>query len=118
MKPFLLVAQREITTRVRKKSFLVMTVLGPVLFVGLMVAPTLIAMSSEAEDLNLIVVDHSYVLPGTPTVEGAQLAYFDPKEVTEEQALALVRERDDVDGLLYVPESVNNGRVTNSCLST
>lgn len=108
MKPFLLVAQREITTRVRKKSFLVMTVLGPVLFVGLMVAPTLIAMSSEAEDLNLIVVDHSYVLPGTPAVEGAQLAYFDPKEVTEEQALALVRERDDVDGLLYVPESVNN----------
>lgn len=108
MKPFLLVAQREITTRIRKKSFLVMTVLGPVLFVGLMVAPTLIAMSSEAKDLNLIVVDHSYVLPGTPSIEGAQLAYFDPKEVTEEQALALVREREDVDGLLYVPESVNS----------
>jgi ABC-2 type transport system permease protein len=108
MKLFLLVAQREITTRVRKKSFLVMTLLGPVLFVGLMLAPTLIAMSSEAEDLNLIVVDHSYVLPGTPKVDGANLAYFDPKEVSEEQAIELVRERDDVDGLLYIPESVNN----------
>ena len=108
MKPFLLVAQREITTRVRKKSFLVMTLLGPVLFVGLMLAPALIAMSSETEDLNLIVVDHSYVLPGTPKVEGANLAYFDPKEVSEEQALELVRTREDVDGLLYVPESVNN----------
>ena len=108
MKPFLLVAQREITTRVRKKSFLVMTLLGPVLFVGLMLAPALIAMSSESEDLNLIVVDHSYVLPGTPKVEGANLAYFDPKEVSEEQALELVRTRDDVDGLLYVPESVNS----------
>ncbi|MEY4651112.1 MAG: hypothetical protein RJA06_1185, partial [Bacteroidota bacterium] len=89
MKPFLLVAQREITTRIRKRSFLVMTILGPVLFIGLMVAPTLIAMSSEAEDLNLIVVDHSYVLPGTPSVEGAKLAYFDPKEVSQEQAIAL-----------------------------
>lgn len=108
MKPFILVAQREITTRIRKKSFLVVTLLGPVLFVGLMLAPTLIAMSSEAEDLNLIVVDHSYVLPGTPKVDGANLAYFDPKEVSEEQALELVRTRDDVDGLLYVPESVNN----------
>lgn len=108
MKPFLLVAQREITTRVRKKSFLVMTLLGPVLFVGLMLAPALIAMSSESEDLNLIVVDHSYVLPGTPKVEGANLAYFDPNEVSEEQALELVRTREDVDGLLYVPESVNN----------
>jgi len=108
MKPFILVAQREITTRVRKKSFLVMTLLGPVLFVGLMLAPALIAMSSETEDLNLIVVDHSYVLPGTPKVEGANLAYFDPKEVSEEQALELVRTREDVDGLLYVPESVNN----------
>jgi len=108
MKPFLLVAQREITTRIRKRSFLVMTILGPVLFIGLMVAPTLIAMSSEAEDLNLIVVDHSYVLPGTPSVEGAKLAYFDPKEVSQEQAIALVRERDDIDGLLYVPESVNS----------
>jgi ABC-2 type transport system permease protein len=85
-----------------------MTILGPVLFIGLMVAPTLIAMSSEAEDLNLIVVDHSYVLPGTPSVEGAKLAYFDPKEVSQEQAIALVRERDDIDGLLYVPESVNS----------
>ncbi|MEY4650456.1 MAG: hypothetical protein RJA06_529, partial [Bacteroidota bacterium] len=59
-------------------------------------------------DLNLIVVDHSYVLPGTPSVEGAKLAYFDPKEVSQEQAIALVRERDDIDGLLYVPESVNS----------
>lgn len=108
MKPFILVAQREITTRIRKKSFLVVTLLGPVLFVGLMLAPTLIAMNSDAEDLNLIVVDHSYVLPGTPKVDGANLAYFDPKEVSEEQALELVRTRDDVDGLLYVPESVNN----------
>lgn len=108
MKPFILVAQREITTRIRKKSFLVVTLLGPVLFVGLMLAPTLIAMNSDAEDLNLIVVDHSYVLPGTPKVDGANLAYFDPKEVSAEQALELVRTRDDVDGLLYVPESVNN----------
>lgn len=108
MKPFLLVAQREITTRIRKKSFLVVTLLGPVLFVGLMLAPTLIAMNSEAEDLNLIVVDHSYVLPGTPKIEGANLAYFDPKEVSEEQGIELVRSRDDVDGLLYIPESVNN----------
>lgn len=108
MKPFLLVAQREILTRVRKKSFVVMTLLGPVLFGGLTLAPALIAMTNEAEELNLIVVDHSYVLPGTPTVDGANLAYFDPKEVSEAQALELVRERDDVDGLLYVPESVNS----------
>ena len=59
MKPFLLVAQREITTRIRKRSFLIMTLLGPILFGALIIAPALLSSSSEPEDLNLIVVDHS-----------------------------------------------------------
>ena len=107
MKPFLLVAQREITTRIRKRSFLIMTLLGPILFGALIIAPALLSSSSEPEDLNLIVVDHSYVLPGTPKAEGANLAYLNPAEVSEDQGLKLLRDQEDVDGLLYIPESVN-----------
>jgi ABC-2 type transport system permease protein len=42
-----LIAKREYITRVRKKSFLVMTLIGPLLFAALMIIPAWIASSSD-----------------------------------------------------------------------
>ncbi len=49
-----LIIQREYLTRVRKKSFIVMTILGPVLTLGIYIVPILMAMSSK--DLKTIAV--------------------------------------------------------------
>jgi len=56
-----LIIKREYTTRVRKRSFIVMSILGPILFASLMVVPALIAMSEDQEVKRIAVVDSSHI---------------------------------------------------------
>lgn len=58
MNKILLIIQREYLTRVKKKSFIVMTILGPVLMVGLVFAQFWIKMIPE-EKQQILVVDES-----------------------------------------------------------
>ena len=45
--PILLIIQREFLTRVRKKTFLLMTLLAPVLLAAVMIVPGLLASMPE-----------------------------------------------------------------------
>ena len=56
-----LIIKREYTTRVRKRSFIIMSILGPILFASLMVVPALIAMSEDQEVKRIAVVDSSHL---------------------------------------------------------
>ena len=49
MNKILLIIKREYLSRVRKKSFIIMTILGPVLMAGLILAPILLMDSSDEE---------------------------------------------------------------------
>lgn len=58
-KIFLIIA-REFLIRVRKKSFIIMTILTPILFAALIVLPSFImTLSSGEKDQKVLVVDHS-----------------------------------------------------------
>lgn len=61
-----LIIQREYVTRVRKKSFLVISILGPLLFAGLIFAPVLIA-NTKNENQRVVLVDYSKTFCGTFT---------------------------------------------------
>lgn len=58
-----LIIQREYTTRVRKKSFLVISILGPILFAGLIFIPALLD-STKNENQRVVVVDETKSLCG------------------------------------------------------
>ncbi len=58
-----LIIQREYVTRVRKKSFLIISILGPLLFVGIRIVPRLIA-ASKSEHQRVVVVDETKTLCG------------------------------------------------------
>ena len=64
-----LIIKREYLTRVRKRSFIIMSVLGPVLFAALMIIPAWMATSEDQEIKRIAVVDSShifrYVIPET-----------------------------------------------------
>lgn len=47
MNKILLIIQREYLTRVRKRSFIIMTILGPLLMAGLMIVPVFIAQIQD-----------------------------------------------------------------------
>ncbi len=59
MTKFLAVVRREYLKRVRTKSFIVATILGPVLMIAFMVLPVLIALIGADEPVRLGVVDQS-----------------------------------------------------------
>src|SRR6185312_5024081 len=54
---------REYITRVRKKSFLVISILGPLLFAGIIFVPALLA-STKNENQRIVVVDETKALCG------------------------------------------------------
>ncbi|MDR3236042.1 MAG: ABC transporter permease [Prevotellaceae bacterium] len=59
MKKILLVIEREFITRVKKKSFIILTLLVPLLFAGLMLVPTFILQIKSDDDKTIAVLDHS-----------------------------------------------------------
>ena len=69
-----LIIQREYTTRVRKKSFLVISILGPLLFGGLRFVPALLK-ASRNENQRIVVVDETKTLCGV--LESNSIVHFD-----------------------------------------
>lgn len=57
-----LIIKREYWTRVRKKSFIIMTILGPLLFAGIVVVPIWLASSESSEEKIIAVIDESGLL--------------------------------------------------------
>jgi len=104
MNAFLLVARREFLTRVRKKSFLVMTILGPIFFAALMVVPVLLVESAE-RTWHILVLDNSYLLANEGQIGDVTMDQLDPEKHDLEAALNLSMESNAHDGLLYLPPS-------------
>ena len=52
-----IIIQREFNERVRKKSFIITTLLMPVLMIGLMAAPALIMQFSRGDEKVIAVID-------------------------------------------------------------
>lgn len=57
-----IIISREYLERVKRKSFIISTILMPLLMVGMMVAPALIAMFSEPETQVIAVIDDTGVI--------------------------------------------------------
>ena len=77
MNKVLLIIWREYLTRVRKRSFIIMSILGPVIFAAFMVVPAWMAMSEDQEVKNIAIVDSSAmfmnVIPETEDRESPSL---------------------------------------------
>lgn len=81
-----IIIAREFSIRVKKKSFILMTILTPLLFAGLMIVPSLIAVySGSDENLKIAVVDNSGIV--MPYLESGSEVTFE--EVQGEPADSL-----------------------------
>ena len=95
-----IIIAREFNERVRKKSFIITTILMPVLMLGLMAAPTLMMLFAKGETKTLTVVDDSGMI--APQLEGNEEIIFQPTDLTLEQA----REDTDIFGVLWIGENI------------
>lgn len=69
-----LIIQREYTTRVRKKSFLIISLIGPLLFAGIVFLPTILA-SQKNQNQRIVVVDKTKSFCGI--LENNSTAHYD-----------------------------------------
>ncbi len=71
------IISREYSTRVRKKSFLIMSIVGPLLFAGLMLAPALMMKMGDNEEKLIAVVDSSQMFTNVfPETEYMKFEYM------------------------------------------
>ncbi|MBF9252066.1 ABC transporter permease [Pontibacter sp. 172403-2] len=94
-----LIIQREYLTRVRKKSFIIMTLLTPVLLAAFMVLPGLLMTMSDSAE-TVMVLDESGLFAGK--LEGKDDLKLVPLGGSLEQAKEVYRQTDNT-ALLYIP---------------
>lgn len=99
--PILLIIQREFLTRVRKKTFLLVTLIAPVLFAALMIVPGLLASMTE-DHKSIVVLDQPSLLIPEEGTEQYDLDYLNPGEFDLELAKDFLR-NSEKDALLYIP---------------
>ena len=96
-----LIIGREFNERVRKKSFIITTLLMPVLLVGLMAAPALIMQYSRGEQKRIAVIDDSGLV--APHLESGEEIVFEPTDLTADEARKSLT---DCFGVLYIGRDV------------
>lgn len=96
-----LIIKREFSTRVRKRSFLVVTLLVPVFFAALIIVPVLVATSSK-EDKRIAVIDDSHLFTNRfPDTKGI---YYKFQEGVSVDSFKKTYATYGYAGLLYIPE--------------
>lgn len=92
---------REFNERVRKKSFIITTLLMPVLMIALMVAPALIMEFSKGEEKSIAVIDESALV--APRLESNDEVAFVPVDLAVEEAR---KGLDDHFAVLYIGSDI------------
>ena len=86
-----IIIQREFNERVRKKSFIITTLLMPLLMVALMAAPALIMQFSRGDEKRIAVIDESGLV--APRLESDEELRFEPTDLTTEEARRTLTDR-------------------------
>ncbi|MCB9185990.1 MAG: ABC transporter permease [Flavobacteriales bacterium] len=100
-----LIIQREYLTRVRKKSFIIMTILGPVLMAALFIVPVWLAMNEE-DDANILVIDDSMLFH--ERMEDTEKIHFHFPEygLPLDSAKSRMMGSEDIDAVLFIHKKI------------
>lgn len=96
-----IIIQREFNERVRKKSFIITTILMPVLMIVLIIAPALIMEYSRGEQKTIAVIDDSGLV--APQLQSNEELRFEPTDLSTEEARRSLTDRF---GVLYIGSDI------------
>lgn len=101
MKKILLVIQREYLTRVKKKSFWILTILVPILLVALYAIPIYLSLNS-LEVTNVAVVDETLMYGDFVSNDDVNYIYFEDTTAAKKALYS-----DSIDAFVYVPKTIS-----------
>ena len=95
-----IVIAREFKERVRKKSFIISTILMPVFMIAMMAVPSLMLMFSKGEKKEIAVVDNSGFI-ADKLVSSDEISYF-----VFDHDVDSARKMGDIYGILHIGDSI------------
>ena len=111
-----LIIKREYSTRVKKKSFIIMSILGPLLIVGFL-AFTVYLNKKDNNSYKVLMVDDAHILNGkirNNSKEKYEL-FWAPEDKSYEEAQEILKKDKSFDILLYIPSNITYSK-TAKCL--
>ena len=107
MNKIALIIQREFLSRVRKKSFIIMTILGPLLFAAMAIVPTLLTLMDSSNRYNIAVFDstNSYQECFVNS-DKITFSYLDENDKISPSALLTSSKEAKYDGYLDISEDL------------
>lgn len=99
-----IILQQEYLKRVRKKSFIILTLLVPFLFVGMFALIIFLALKNDKEERTIAVYDESTLFLGEFKDEGFTRYHFIPE--VEYKSLKTSLKESDFYALLYIPGNI------------
>ncbi|WP_188442550.1 ABC transporter permease [Planktosalinus lacus] len=103
MRNLSLIIKREFNSRVRNKSFVVMTILSPLIFVGMIFLVAYLSSLNNEEIRSVAVLDNSGFFENT--LEDSDNIIFKKLEDIDLDSAKIISEEGDYHGLLFIPES-------------
>ena len=97
-----LIIRREYFTRVRKKSFIIMSLLGPLIMAGVLTFAMWTSIE-ESDDQKILVIDDNY--PFFEKLDGSDKLSYSIMDISLPKGDALL-EVSDYTALLYLPENI------------
>lgn len=104
MNKTLLILQQEYLKRVKKKSFIVLTLLVPLIFVGMFALVIFLSVNDDKQERTIAVFDESSLFLGKLEQEGYTKYHFIPGE--EYEKLRTNLKESQFYALLFIPENI------------
>lgn len=104
MNKTILILTQEYLKRVKKKSFIILTLLVPLLFVGMFALIIFLSVKSDQQERTIAVYDESGLFLGELSQEGYTKFHFIPEEKYQELKTNL--KESDFYALLYIPGNI------------
>ena len=99
--PLSIIIGREYFSRVKRKSFIISTILMPLFMIAMMVVPVAVAMLSTPDSMNIAVVDQSGVVAPALRNEG-EMSFVNNPQLTIAEAKA----DETYDGVLVIGNDI------------
>src|SRR3989339_1414750 len=106
MSKITLIIKREYLTRVKKKSFIIMTIIGPILMAALMIVPAWVSQLEDQDNKTIAIIDQTKAV--SLAIENTQYLKF---ERLENKSLDDVKKDFKTSGyyaVLFIPENITS----------
>ena len=105
MKNIYLIISREYLERVRKKSFIIVTLLMPLFMIAMMVAPSLVMLYNTSDQKQVVVVDRSGLIADN-LYETPDVTFIRETGMSKSEACNIYNAESGIFGVLYIGETI------------